>query len=342
MTAFGLPMDKTLKAIRIFFVLLCGAGGWLVCYAVKEWDAFRWLGSLMGLLLGGLVVLVDILLKGFSLRGLSAITLGLGFGVLVSWLFVSSPLFMFGDPELLHLTRIALFVGVTYLCTVIALRGKDDVSLIIPYVRFVPQEVETPLLMLDTSALMDARVAKVCACGFLPGILLIPQFVLDELQAIADSADPNRQSRGRRGLQVLNELRRLDHVEIRIVESDVARRGDVDAKLVFLAQSMKARLLTLDYNLAKMAEFHGVVCLNLGQLSKALIPELIVGEQLEVELLKGGKEEGQAVGYLNDGSMVVVSQARNQIGKRVVVEIASVLPSAGGKMVFSRLVRPAD
>lgn len=332
------PVQKTLHVIRALFVLFCALGGWLVCYAVVDWDEYRGLGFVVGLLVGSLVVLVDLLLKGFSLRGLSAITFGLGIGTLVSWFITSSPLFAFGDPALIHLSRMTLFIVVTYLCTVIALRGKDEFNMIIPYVRFVPQEVETPLVIIDTSVLIDGRIAKVCESGFLPGSLVIPQFVLNELQSVADSQEPHKQARGRRGLDILNELRRVKHIDIRIVESDVSRRGDVDAKLVFLAQSMKARLLTLDYNLAKMAEFHGVAWLNLNTLGKALRPELVTGEILEVELTKAGKEEGQAIGYLDDNSLVVVNGGRPHIGRVVAVEILSVLPSSAGKMVFARLI----
>ncbi len=141
---------------------------------------------------------------------------------------------------------------------------------------------------------------------------------------------------------MLNELRRIKHLDIRIPESEVTKREDVDAKLVFLAQSMRAKLLTTDYNLAKMAEFHGVAWLNLNLLAKSLRPELLLGETLEVDLVKPGKDEGQAVGYLEDGSMVVVNDARTQIGRRVRAEIISVLPTAGGKMVFTRLVSVAE
>jgi uncharacterized protein YacL len=152
---------------------------------------------------------------------------------------------------------------------------------------------------------------------------------------VADSSDPIKQARGRRGLEVLAELRRIKNLDIRIPESEVAKSDEVDAKLVFLAHSMKAKLLTTDYNLAKMAEFHGVVWLNLNQLAKSLQPELMQGEQIEVELVKQGKEEGQAIGFLSDGSMVVVTAGRAYMGRRVTVEIVSVIPSAGGKMVFA-------
>jgi uncharacterized protein YacL len=205
-------------------------------------------------------------------------------------------------------------------------------------VRFVPHEVDVPLVVVDTSVLIDGRISRVCEAGFLPAALVIPRFVLDELRAVADSKDPAKQARGRRGLEVLIELRRIKNLDIRITESHVANREDVDAKLVFLAQSMKAKLLTTDYNLAKMAEFHGVPWLNLNALGKSLRPEMIVGERIDVDLVKPGKEDGQAVGFNEDGSMVVVNGARGFIGHRVQAEIISVLPTAGGKMVFAKHV----
>lgn len=334
-------MNKTLLAIRLVFVALCTAAGWLVCYTIKDWDAYWLLAAFIGFSIGFLGVLVDVLLKGFSLRGLSAITFGLGAGMVISYLLSTSPLLEEGDPQMVYLVRLVLFIVVTYLCTVIALRGKDEFNLVIPYVRFVPHEVDVPLVVVDTSALIDGRIARICETGFLSAALVIPRFVLDELQRVADSPEPHRQARGRRGLEVLAELRKIKHLDLRIHESDVAKRSEVDAKLVFLAQSMRAKLLTTDYNLAKMAEFHGVSWLNLNTLSKALRHELILGETIEVELVKPGKEEGQAVGYLEDGSMVVVSQARSYLGQRVTAEISSVLPSAGGKMVFARLTGAA-
>jgi len=320
---------------------LCASAGWLVTYSVREWDDFRVIGSFIGLLIGVLVVLVDLLLKGFSLRGLSAITFGIGVGSLLSYLIGTSPLFIEGDEQIIYLSRLALFLIVTYICTVIALRGKDEFNLVIPYVRFVPHEVDVPLVVLDTSALIDGRVARVCETGFLSGALIIPRFVLEELQRVADSTEPGRQARGRRGLEVLAALRRLRQLDLRIHESE-AKASEVDAKLVFLAQSMKAKLLTTDYNLAKMAEFHGVPWLNLSSLAQSMRRELLVGETIEIDLIKAGREESQAVGYLEDGSMAVVEQARALIGSRVTAEISSILPSAGGKLIFARLVGPNE
>jgi uncharacterized protein YacL len=335
-------MDKTLLAIRLAFIAICSWGGWLVSLTILAGDSRRWWAVLGGFFIGVLVVLVDIMLKGFSLRGLSAITFGIGVGVLIAHLISSSPLLEKGDESTIFVVRVSLFIICPYLATVIALRGKDEFNLIIPYVRFVPHEVDVPLVVVDTSVLIDGRVARVCESGFLSTALVIPRFVLNELSAVADSADPHKQARGRRGLEVLNELRKIKNLDIRITESEVTKREDVDAKLVFLAQSMRAKLLTTDYNLAKMAEFHGVPWLNLNALAKSLRPELMIGERLDVDLVKPGKEDGQAVGYIEDGSMVVVNNGRGFIGRRVQAEIISVLPTGGGKMIFARHVAEAE
>jgi uncharacterized protein YacL len=330
-------MNATLLPIRIVFIALCAAAGWLLCYTIGDWDGYRVRASFIGLSIGVLVVLVDLMLKGFSLRGLSAITFGLGMGLLVAYMISASPLLESGDAQMIYLVRLTLFLVCTYLGTVIALRGRDEFNLVIPYVRFVPHDVDVPLVVVDTSVLIDGRIARVCETGFLSAALVIPRFVLKELQSVADSPDPIKQARGRRGLEVLAELRRIKNLDIRIPESEVAKSDEVDAKLVFLAHSMGAKLLTTDYNLAKMAEFQGVPWLNLNQLAKSLQPEFMLGEQVEVELVKPGKEEGQAVGFMPDGSMVVVTGGRAHLGRRVTAEIVSVIPSAGGKMVFARM-----
>ncbi len=335
-------MNKTLLVIRIIFIALCITASWLVCYTIQEWDDHRGVAMLIGLLIGILVVLVDVMLKGFSLRGLTALTFGLVIGALISWIVGSSPLLNKGDPQIIYLVQLALFVICTYLGTVVALRGKDDFNLVIPYVRFVPHEVDVPLIVVDTSALIDGRIAKVCQTQFLGAALVIPSFVLAELQTVADSPDPVKQARGRRGLQVLNDLRAIKHIDIRIHQSEVTRRQDIEAKLVFLAQSMKAKLLTTDTNLASMAKFQGVSWLNLHALEAALRPELVIGESIAIDLIKMGKEDGQALGYLGDGSMVVVNNARAFVGKRVTAEIIGVLPSGNGKMIFANLLGEAE
>lgn len=329
-------MGKTLLTIRLFFFLTCVMGSFLVAYAIPEWDDYRGVAMFVGVCIGTLTILVDIFLKGFSLRGMSALTFGLAVGGVVAWMIDASPLFEAADEEYRYLTRMTLFVVMMYLGAVVALRGKDEFNLVIPYVRFVPHGVEIPLVVVDTSALIDGRVAEVCEHKLMGYALVIPRFVLDELQLIADSDDPDRRERGRRGLEVLNRLHRMEHLDLRIHESDVADRRKVDSKLIFLAQSMRAKLLTTDYNLARLAEFHGIDWINLNALARALNPEIGIGQTLELDLVKPGREPDQAVAFLRDGSMVVVKNARDFIGQNIPVEIESVIPSGGGKLVFGR------
>ena len=331
-------MNKTLLTCRILFLLISFWGAVLVWYVAGDWDLV--LTVFIGMSIALLVILTDLLLEGFSLRGLSAVTFGLAIGALIAYLISSSPLFepLKGDPhfdQALHLARIALYVVSMYLAMVVSLRGKDEFNLVIPYVRFSPQNVETPLAVVDTSALIDGRIAAICESKWVGHALMIPRFVLDELQAIADSTDSARKEKGRKGLDVLNRLRQMKHLDVRIHESDVTAAEAVDSKLVFLARAMKAKLLTMDYNLAKLAEFHEVEWLNISLLAKALNQEVSVGTKVTVELVRPGKDAGQAVGYLPDGSMLVVNGGRSQIGQQVCVEVDSVVPSAGGKMVFA-------
>lgn len=330
-------MKQTITIIRIFFLFLCISGSYLICYTVEDWDAYRLRAMLIGALIGSLVILVDILLKGFSLRGLSAVTFGIFIGWLNALFIDTSPLFENGDPEILYISRLSTFVILTYLGAVIALRGRDEFNLVIPYVRFVPHGVEVPLAVVDSSALIDGRIVGICASKFLGYALVIPRFIIDELQHVADSRDPVRQARGRKGLESLNQLRKIPNLDLRIEDSTLDKKQNSETKLIFIAQSLKAKILTTDYNLAQVAEFHSVDWLNLNTLAKALLPELILGDTVEVELVKPGKEPGQAVGYLNDGSMVVVSDGRRAIGTRVVAEVQSIIPSAGGKMIFAKL-----
>jgi uncharacterized protein YacL len=331
-------MKKTLLIFRIFFLLVCLLGCVLLWYRVGDWSL--WLVLFVGMSMASLVILIDMMLQGFSLRGLSAITFGLVVGGAVAYLLATSPLFepLEGDPELaqmLYLSRLALYVISMYLATVIALRGKDEFNLVIPYVKFSAENVETPLAVVDTSALIDGRIAPICESKWMGHALLIPRFVLYELQAIADSSDPVRKEKGRKGLDVLNRLRKMKHLDLRIHESDVLDAQAVDSKLVFLSESMKAKLLTTDYNLAKLAEFHGVEWLNVTSLVKALNQEVSIGTRISVELVRAGKDADQAIGYLPDGSMLVVNGGSSQIGHEVRVEVDSVVPSAGGKMIFA-------
>ena len=187
-------MNKTIFIVRLFFFILCVLGSWLVCFSVKEWDEYQLLAIGIGILLGFLVILVDIFLKGFSLRGLTALSFGMGMGALIAFLIDVSPLFENGDPAILFLVRLALYIVFMYLGTVVALRGKDEFNLVIPYIRFTPESMESSLILVDTSALIDGRIVKLCQSRFITNGLVIPQFVLDELQRVADSSDIRRRS----------------------------------------------------------------------------------------------------------------------------------------------------
>lgn len=330
--------NPTLVTIRILFFAICILCGYLLAYSIPEWDVYRWQAITISGCIGALVILVDIFLKGFSLRGLSAATFGLFLGWLASALLAHSPLFEVGDPEYLFIFRIALFVILSYLGTVLALRGKDEFNIVIPYVRFEPQHVDAPLAVVDSSALIDGRIVGVCESRFMGFTLVVPSFILEELHRIADSRDAQKRERGRRGLETLNKLHAMSFVNIHIHESEAGKGEKLDAKLIFVAKTLHARLLTTDYNLAQLAKFHSVEWLNLNTLARSLRTECVVGQQIEVELVKEGREADQAVGYLSDGSMVVVTNGAGMLGRQVLAEVQNILPSAGGRMIFASLL----
>ena len=331
-------MKHTLLIIRLVFLFVCALSGFLIAYAVPEWDAFRWEGVAVGTLVGSLVVLVDLLIKGFSLRGLSAVTFGLFLGWLVAALLSNSPLFDKGDPQVLYLFRIALFVCMSYFGAVIALRGKDEFNIIIPYVRFEPQHVEAPVAVIDSSALIDGRIVGICESRFMGYTLVVPSFIIEELHRVADSRDVQKRERGRRGLETLNKLRAMPFVSIHIHDSEVEKSDKLEAKLIFVATSLHAKLLTTDFNLAQVAKFHSIDWLNLNTLARSLRTECVIGQQIEVDLVKEGREADQAVGYLSDGSMVVVTDGAEHIGHQVLAQVQNILPSAGGRMIFASIL----
>ena len=329
-------MNRTLLICRIFFVLLSLLACTVFAYATGGESMLQIF--VIGLGIAALVILTDISLEGFSLRGLSAVTFGLATGGFIAYLIGASPLFepleSGNSANAAFFIRLVLYVVCMYLATVIALRGKDEFNLVIPYVRFSPENVEAPIAIADTSALIDGRLVTICESGWFGYALVIPRFVIDELHRVADSDDPGRRARGRRGLEVLQALRELTKLDLRIHESDVPGRDAVDAKLVYLAEALKAKLVTTDYNLAKVGEFHGVEWLSVTELAKALNKEICVGMRVTSQMVRAGKEAGQAVGYLSDGSMLVVNDGARHIGREVEVEIDSIVPTSGGKMVF--------
>jgi uncharacterized protein YacL len=190
--------------------------------------------------------------------------------------------------------------------------------------------------ILDTSVIIDGRIADICETGFLEGTLVVPQFVLRELQQVADSSDSMKRNRGRRGLDILQKIQKMAGVHVQIVETDFPEVREVDLKLIELARRMSGKIVTNDFNLNKVAQLRGVQVLNINELANSLKPVVLPGEVMRVFMLKEGKEQGQGVGYLDDGTMVVVDQGRRALGKTIEVTVTSVLQTTAGKMIFCR------
>ena len=190
--------------------------------------------------------------------------------------------------------------------------------------------------ILDTSVIIDGRIADVCETGFIEGPFIIPQFILHELQHIADSPDPLKRNRGRRGLDILNRIQKQSNLEVRISDQDFPKLKEVDAKLIELAKRINGRIITNDFNLNKVAELLGLTVLNINQLTNALKPVVLPGETIHIQILKEGKEPGQGVAYLDDGTMVVVEEGKKIIGKELDVVVTSVLQTTAGRMIFAR------
>jgi uncharacterized protein YacL len=332
----------TLLALRTVFLMLCVLGSWSISQLHDEWSMHPAVAVGIGILGGGIVIGIDRLLKGFSLRGLSAATFGLFVGSVISYFIGNSLLFRFIDPEPRLVAQIVMYLVSGYMAMVIALRGKDEFNLVIPYVKFMRENKPHRFVLLDTNIIIDGRIQEVCTTGFLDAILIIPRFVLGELHYIADADDELRRARGRRGLEVLHALQSNTRVEVKIHENDVPEFREVDDKLVELAKRLPAEILTNDENLCRVAELQQVKILNLNELARALRPVVPPGEKLKVRLIKPGREPEQSLGYLDDGTMIVVNRARRLIGQDVDVVIASVLQTAAGRMAFADIATGHD
>ena len=331
----------TILTLRVFFLMLCVLGSWSISQLHEQWSDHPVLAVLLGLISGSIVVGLDRVLKGFSLKGLSAASFGLFIGFVISYFIGNSVLFNFIDPEIKLVAQIVMYVVFAYLGMVIAIRGTDEFNLVIPYVRFRREDKPERPVLLDTNIIIDGRILEVCATGFLNAVLIVPRFVLLELQYIADAEEEGRSARGRRGLDVLKSLQNNPHVEVRIHEEDVPGNRDVDDKLVYLAKALRAEILTNDYNLNRIAELQLVKVINLNELAKALRPVVLPGEKLHVKLVKEGRETDQAVAYLDDGTMIVVNRARRLIGQDLEVVIDSVLQTSAGRMAFAEVANGA-
>jgi len=325
----------TLLFVRAFFFIISG----IVGYQIGAINHAPELGAACGIIGAALLIAMELTMRQVSVRGLSSMVFGLLLGIfmakLVSDILSLLPL---GDI-VLSILRVILTLVFSYLGAVMALRGKDEFNLIIPYVRFKRQDLKEGVVLLDSSAIIDGRIADIFKTGFLGGRLVVPRFVLHELQRLADSNDDIKRGRGRRGLELLKNMQKDTAADVRIHEDDLIGPEPVDLKLVKLAKLMDARICTTDFNLSRMAALQGIEMLNINDLVNAAKPMVFTGEEVEVRLVKEGKEANQAVGYMEDGTMVVVSDGKRALGQTVKASVTSALQTQAGRMIFAKLDR---
>ncbi|HOG23351.1 MAG TPA: TRAM domain-containing protein [Candidatus Omnitrophota bacterium] len=326
--------------IRLLFLAGCATFGYLAPFSWLDGLNFldrNWLSAAICLMGGGVFVLLDIFFEQYTVKNILSIILGLAIGLLTHKLFMMVVAYGNFAPEAERTFAILTAVLFSYLGIITILRGQDEFSLIIPFVRLDTKGAKEDLILLDTSVIIDGRIADIANTHFIGGKLILPRFVLKELQLISDSSDPLKRNRGRRGLDVMNAIRENPNVTVKIHEMDFPEFNTVDAKLVKMAQVIEAKVFTNDYNLNKVAELQGVKVLNINDLANALKPVVMPGEEMEIKILKEGKEHEQGVAYLDDGTMVVVDAARRRIGQTTKVTITSVLQTQAGRMIFGKL-----
>jgi len=352
----------SINIARLTYLLVCQAAGFAISLSTSGGDNEISLtaGMLGGLLVAGFFVWVESLMRGFSLRGFSTATLGLAVGLFCAWLLtrvqVSDLLELAfrkqietrpDSQDLVEALKLAfdvgLFASLGFLGAALALRGnRDDFALLIPYVRFRRDGASGLPTVIDTGAIIDGRVIAIMKSGFLRGRLIVPSFVLDELQAkVAGGSGPERDA-AQRGLDCLEELQAAKEIQVSVHDAQTVSNEEAGhARLIELTRVLSARLLTTDDNLTRLARLQNVEVLNLHDLDDALKPVVVVGQRMRVPLVRSGKEEGQAVGYLADGTMIVVNHAAGRIGDSVEVVVTSTLQTGSGLLVFAELTGPS-
>jgi len=327
--------------VRILFAAGCALFGFYIShfswFQSLPFPAYPWTGAALGFLGGVFVICLDIYFKRFTVRNILSVLLGLALGLFVHRLYMM--VFSYGDfsENLRNQMGILSAIVFSYLGMVTVLRGQDEFTLVIPFVKLDTKGSGEELILLDTSVIIDGRIADIAETHFMSGKLILPRFVLKELQLISDSSDPLKRNRGRRGLDILNRMKANTAISIKINEMDFEEFNTVDAKLVKMAQVTNAKLFTNDFNLNKVAELQGVKVLNINELANALKPVVMPGELMQVKILKDGKEHDQGIAYLDDGTMVVVDNGRRRLGQTLTVSITSVLQTQAGRMIFARV-----
>jgi uncharacterized protein YacL len=323
---------KTPIVIRAAVVLL---STWAAAEFAPAVELPKFVGALGGAALSGLAVWLETRAAGVpverlfwgSLGGFFGLIAGLAIGTAAVSLIPSAGMAGLGLPALLG----------AYLGAAVALRRRADLEPVSAVLFPGGGRSGDGRKIMDTSVIIDGRIAEVCETGFVDGTLVVPQFVLQELQHIADASDPLRRARGKRGFEVLERLRRTSKVKVEVMERDFAQVREVDGKLMELARALSAKILTNDANLSRVAQLRGIEVLNVNELASALRPIALPGEPMRVLVVREGKEAGQGVGYLDDGTMVVVDGGRRYLGQTVEVIVTSVLQTTAGRMIFTRL-----
>ncbi|MFA6142203.1 MAG: PIN domain-containing protein [Candidatus Omnitrophota bacterium] len=328
----------TTTFLRVFFVFLSSVAGYYIGSLLGNFT-MQWAitGSIIGALASITIILMELGMRRFSIRNLSAAVFGLIFGFFMAWILTSVMRLIPMTMQMFSSLQIILILIFCYLGMIIAMRGKDEFNLIIPYVKFVRQDRHDDIILLDTSVIIDGRIADIFQTKFIEGRIVIPRFVLKELQQIADSQDSLKRNRGRRGLDILNKIQKSTSLDVRIQEEDFPETKEVDAKLVKLAKLLGAKIFTNDFNLNKVAELQGISVLNINELANSLRPVVLPGETMEARISKEGKEYNQGIAYLDDGTMVVVDNSRHLIGQVTKVIVTSVLQTSAGRMIFAKL-----
>lgn len=302
-----------------------------------------------GMALAMLVLFVDWLLPKSSLKALAGVFFGLIVGIFFSWA-LSLVLDMVNDVfkiglvgNSLQVTKWVMGICICYLVISFVMQTKDDVRFIIPYVEFSRQSKGIRPLILDTSVIIDGRIADICQSKLFDAPLVVPRFVLNELQLVADSADKLKRVRGRRGLDILHKLQDIKGIEVQVDDTPppgVDEHAPVDQKLVALTKSCGGKLITNDYNLSKVAQVREVDVININDLANSLKSIVLPGEPMMVKIVKQGEEAQQGIGYLDDGTMVVVEEGRGKMGEKVQITVTSALQTSAGRMIFGKYEKP--
>ena len=317
--------------LRVIVFLVFALSGYMIGIKYN----YEIYGVLTGGVLGLIAIAAEIQLKKIELGSIIGGLFGMSCGLLfANLLMLPMKLFIGEDVNLIYFGLMAVF---GYGGLLLGLSRGKAISVAAIFRLFRGQGMEEHLKILDTSVIIDGRIADVCETGFLDGVFILPQFILQELQHIADASDTMKRARGRRGLDILHKIQKMSRITVRIVDEDFPKIKEVDAKLVALAKLLNAKVITNDFNLNKVAELQGVSVLNINELANSLKPVVLPGEAMKVFILKEGKEYNQGVAYLDDGTMVVVENARRLIGKNSDVTVTSVLQTTAGRMIFSKL-----